>query len=144
MNKRASRRKIRRVLLQLLYNEELAKSGTEAMPGFFYELDLEDDQKEFIKEIFWEIQKKQAYLDELIQSYATKSGWDKNRLSVIDRNILRLAFLELDRGEVDAAVAINEAVELAKTFSTEQSPKFINGILGAYVRNRQKGTVIGK
>ena len=70
-----------------------------------------------------------AELDRLIASYA--EDWTIERMPVIDRNLLRLGTFELlYLDDVPAAVTINEAVELAKTFSTEDSGRFVNGILG--------------
>ena len=77
----------------------------------------------------WE---KKETLDQEISERS--KGWSVERLSVVDRNILRLALYELRfTPETPPAVVINEAVELAKRFSTDESPKFINGILGAAV-----------
>ncbi|MEO5974355.1 MAG: transcription antitermination factor NusB [Ilumatobacteraceae bacterium] len=69
-------------------------------------------------------------IDELIAEYAT--GWTLVRMASIDRNILRIGVFELlGRPDVPTAVAINEAVNLAKTFSTDESGKFVNGVLAA-------------
>jgi N utilization substance protein B len=68
-------------------------------------------------------------IDELIASYA--EGWTLDRMPVVDRNLARIAVYELLYGEdIDDAVAISEAVELAKQMSTEDSPRFLNGVLG--------------
>jgi N utilization substance protein B len=68
-------------------------------------------------------------IDELLSSYA--EGWTLARMPVIDRNLARIAVYELIyNDEIDKAVAITEAVELAKTLSTDDSPRFLNGILG--------------
>ena len=68
-------------------------------------------------------------IDELIASYA--EGWTIDRMPVIDRNLARIAVFELLYvGEIDDPVAISEAVELAKQMSTDDSPRFLNGILG--------------
>ena len=68
-------------------------------------------------------------IDELIGSYA--EGWTLERMPVVDRNLARIAVYELlFRDDVDDAVAITEAVELAKSLSTEDSPRFLNGLLG--------------
>jgi N utilization substance protein B len=65
----------------------------------------------------------------LIASYA--EGWTLDRMPVVDRNLARIAVFELIyRDEIDDAVAITEAVELAKVLSTEDSPRFLNGVLG--------------
>jgi N utilization substance protein B len=71
---------------------------------------------------------KQAALDETIKKYA--ANWDLRRIAVVDRNILRLAIYEMMfRDDIPPIVSINEAVDIAKKFSTEDSGKFVNGIL---------------
>jgi len=72
----------------------------------------------------------QAELDELIAAHAR--NWSLARMPAIDRNLLRLALYELkDRPDVPVAVVIDEAVELAKRFSTDDSGRFVNGMLSA-------------
>jgi transcription antitermination protein NusB len=69
-----------------------------------------------------------AELDEKIKLYAR--NWDIHRMAVVDRNVLRLAIYEmLHREDIPPVVSINEAVDIAKKFSTEESGKFVNGIL---------------
>jgi N utilization substance protein B len=72
-------------------------------------------------------------IDELIITYA--QGWDMDRMPPIDRNILRLAIFEiLWEADVDLKVACDEAVELAKSLSTDESASYINGVLGRIVK----------
>ena len=74
--------------------------------------------------------------DVVIRRFAT--GWSLERMANADRNLLRLAIYEIaHREDIPQSVSINEAVELAKTYSTVESAKFINGILGNYVRERE-------
>ena len=74
--------------------------------------------------------------DAIIEKYAT--GWSLQRMANADRNLLRLALYEiLERDDIPDSVAVNEAVELAKTYSTAESARFINGILGSYLRDRE-------
>ena len=82
---------------------------------------------------------RQSQLDEMITEYS--HTWTIHRMPAIDRNVLRLAIYELlDRPEVPVAVIINEAVELAKRFSTEESGRFVNGVLSAIAKQvRSKG-----
>jgi N utilization substance protein B len=75
-------------------------------------------------------------IDRIIAELAI--DWPLDRIGKVDRSILRLAIQELKLGETPASVVINEAVELAKKYSGEETAKFINGILGAFVRG--KGT----
>lgn len=91
---------------------------------------LEDDA--FIYKLAEEVMKKQKVVDEII--VASAPDWPIDKISVVDRNILRIGLTELlfgDRKEVPPKVAINEAIELAKTFGGENSGKFVNGVLGA-------------
>jgi len=82
---------------------------------------------------------RQIEIDEMIVEYS--HTWTIQRMPAIDRNVLRLAIYELlDRQEVPVAVIINEAVELAKRFSTEESGRYVNGLLSAIAKKvRTKG-----
>ncbi len=95
-----------------------------------FALGLEDDN--FVFSLAENVIKKQGVIDEIIEKAAP--DWPINKISIVDRNILRIGLTELlfgDRKEVPPKVAINEAIELAKTFGGENSGKFINGVLGA-------------
>src|SRR3989344_2939525 len=91
---------------------------------------LEDDQ--FVFSLIEEVIKKRVTVDEIIEKAAP--DWPIDKISIVDRNILRIGLTELlfgDRAQVPPKVAINEAIELAKTFGGENSGKFVNGVLGA-------------
>ena len=76
-----------------------------------------------------------ARLDEVISSYA--QGWTLDRMPAVDRNVLRLATFEvLYVDDVPDAVAVSEALNLVRDLSTEESPTFVNGVLGNIVRDR--------
>lgn len=76
-------------------------------------------------------------IDETIAEYAPE--WPIEKITIIDRNILRLAIYELKFNDsIPAKVAINEAIELAKTFGGEKSGKFVNGVLGSIYREAQR------
>ena len=88
---------------------------------------LEDDV--FVTSLIKEVLKKQKVIDEIIEKAAPE--WPIDKVSIVDRNILRIGLTELlfgDRKQVPPKVAINEAIELAKTFGGENSGKFINGV----------------
>lgn len=77
-------------------------------------------------------------LDEIIRQHAPE--WPVEQLAVIDRNILRIALYELQyTGDVPIKVAINEAIELAKTFGSDTAPRFVNGVLGAFLLQHPAG-----
>jgi len=104
--------------------EALNRNLKEFAPG------LEDDI--FVFSLVEEVLKKSKVVDEIIIKAAP--DWPLDKISVVDRNILRIGLTELlfgDRNQVPPKVAINEAIELAKTFGGENSGKFVNGVLGA-------------
>ncbi len=74
-------------------------------------------------------------LDKHIQTHAP--DWPLSQVALIDRNLLRMALYEFTLGNVPIKVAINEAVELAKTFGSDSTPRFVNGVLGALVPERE-------
>ncbi len=81
------------------------------------------------------VQANRPRIDEILGDYA--EGWSVSRMPDVDRAVLRLGVYELLwRDDVPDAVAIDEAVELAKTLSTDESPRFVNGVLGRVVRDR--------
>jgi N utilization substance protein B len=94
--------------------------------------DLEYVIREFTKELVQGVDENRRKIDELITTYS--QGWDMDRMPVIDRNILRLAIYEiLWSKDVPSAVAIDEAIELAQTLSTDDSSKYINGVLSKII-----------
>ena len=124
----SSRSKARKAALDLLYESDIRKgSATELLSKRVTEMEYE--AREFTKELIDGIELNKRKIDELIATYA--HGWDMDRMPVLDRNILRLAIFELLWSQsVPEAVAISEALELAANFSTEDSRKYINGVLG--------------
>ncbi len=105
-------------------DEVLARNTQEFAPGM--------SDFSFMKRLLDMIIAKRTELDDIIVKAAPE--WPIEKISVVDRNVLRLGLAELlfaDRGEVPAKVAINEAIELAKTFGGENSGRFVNGVLGA-------------
>jgi len=115
------RRKARQLLLKTLFQQDFRTVDADALiaDGGF------DDP--FLCDTLHGIQVHRAELDALIGNYA--QGWVLERLVSVDRNILRLALYELRHTDTPAQVVINEAVELAKRFGTQQSASFINGVL---------------
>jgi N utilization substance protein B len=93
------------------------------------DLTVPDEIREYGRELLSGIIEKKSRIDELIRSYS--QGWDLDRLPAVDRNILRLAIYELLWAtEVPEAVAIDEALNFARELSTEDSAKYVHGVLG--------------
>ena len=88
----------------------------------------------FVKSIISGVITNQAEIDKYITKYATE--WPLDQITIVDRNILRIGVFELlfDK-DIPAKVAINEAIEIAKTFGGESSGKFVNGVLGAIYKD---------
>jgi len=104
--------------------EMISRNSEEYAPG------LED--MTFVKDLVFGVVKNKERLDNIIEKAAP--DWPINQIANVDRNILRMGLFELlfgDKKEVPARVAINEAIELAKTFGGENSGRFVNGVLGA-------------
>ncbi len=90
------------------------------------------DDTPFMEKILEDVVRKETIIDEIIQKAAPQ--WPLEKINAVDRNILRMGLAELlfgDRAEVPPKVAINEAIELAKSFGGESSGRFVNGVLGA-------------
>jgi N utilization substance protein B len=125
------RRKARVIALKVLYEIDCTGHEPATVLGRgLEEPQLPEDSREFVRELVEGVLAKRDEIDLIIKNYAT--AWPIKQMPVIDRNILRLAIFEiiLDN-KVPIRAAINEAVELAKTFGGENSPKFINGVLGS-------------
>lgn len=126
-----ARRKARKRALDVLYEADLRNlPPAEVLTGYLRR--LEQPRPEHLDYAIGLIEGVAAHLDridELIASYA--EGWTLDRMPVVDRNLARIAVYELlYLDEIDDAVAITEAVELARQMSTDDSPRFLNGILG--------------
>ena len=128
-----NRSKLRENIFKLLYTAEFQEK--EEMPQqmslyFTYSDDNDEDEEVTVSE------KDQTYMEE---KYRTSEGWKTTRMGKVDLAILRLAVYEMKFDEdVPVGVAINEAVELAKRFGRDQSPSFINGILGKLAREEDE------
>lgn len=125
------RRKARIVTLRVLYEVDAVGHDLEkTINRNLKEADLSPENADFARELVRGVIQNRQQIDEKISQFAPV--WPVGQLSVIDRNILRLAIFEiLLDNKVPVKVAINEAVELAKTFSSDNSSRFVNGVLGS-------------
>jgi N utilization substance protein B len=126
-----ARRKARKRALDVLYQADL-RSEPRAATLSAYVANLEEPKPQYLPytvELVEGVEAHTERIDELLATYA--EGWTLERMPVIDRNLARIAVYELlYNDEIDKPVAISEAVELAETLSTGESPRFLNGILG--------------
>ena len=126
MTQPISRRAARRSALTLLYQWDV----TERALGELYEGEID----EYTQTVTQAIVRDAAELDRRITDAAAESGWTADRLGAVERNILRIAVHELDAGEIPARVVIDEAVTLAKQYSTREAGRLVNGILDRIYR----------
>jgi len=127
----------RRVALQALY--EIDSSGHGVGDVLNFHIPQHDQRKiqNYITLLVTGIHKHSEALDKILQKYAPE--WPISQVAVVDRNILRIALYELAiEGNIPIGVAIDEAIELSKLFGAENTPRFINGVLGAVADNLDK------
>jgi len=127
------RRRARAAVLQTLYELDFtdheAKTAIEAR---FEERNLPEAAKDFARMLVSGVQTYRVYLDSVVGELAPE--WPIEQIAAVDRNVLRIAIYELlFEPDIPPKVAINEAVELAKMFGGESSPRFVNGVLGSLV-----------
>ncbi len=133
----ATRHQAREAVIGLLYaydlgNPEIKKFAEEILE----EKKIRNKQREFALNLFKGTVENLESIDEEIKKHL--ESWDMERLGHIERAILRLGTYELLNSDLDPAIVINEAVELAKKLGTDQSPKFINGVLDAIAKEKRE------
>lgn len=132
------RSELREHIFRILFRIEFQpkEEMEEQLALYLEELEsAKDTEKEYIRRKYTAIAEKVETIDEMINTSAT--GWKTSRMGKVDLTILRLAVYEIEWDEeVPQGVAINEAVELAKRYGGEESPSFINGVLGNIVNPR--------
>ncbi len=138
----AARHRSRKRALQVLFEWDIRKEAVDRAISHFYDsLYSEEQEKQpkpdkFMEELARGTAARAGEIDRQIE--AKSAHWRLERMAVVDRNILRLAVYELSRQEVPAVVIIDEALELARQFSNDESISFINGVLDA-VYKQAKG-----
>ncbi len=127
----SARSKARKRALDFLYEADIKK--VQAVDLFGTRGATELSQEPYVLTLITGVAQHINKIDELIITYA--QGWDMDRMPPIDRNILRIAIFEiLWASDIDLQVACDEAVELAKSISTDESSSYINGVLGRIIK----------
>ncbi|MBY8879896.1 transcription antitermination factor NusB [Actinacidiphila acidipaludis] len=129
----AARNKARKRAFQILFEAEQRGAAPTTVMADWIRLARTDDRQppvtEYTRRLVEGYAEHAARIDELLAGYAV--GWTLDRMPVVDRNVLRLGTYELLwEDEVPDPVVLDEAVQLAKEFSTDESPSFVNGLLG--------------
>jgi N utilization substance protein B len=132
-----SRTKARSAALQVLFEIDLTSHPIEVvLEERCTDNDLDDEQFLFVKNIVTGVYEHASLLDSQIAEHAPE--WPLDQVAIIDRNILRMALWEVAiYKKTPLKVGINEAIELAKVYGTESSPRFINGVLGSLAEKLQ-------
>ncbi|OGG77677.1 transcription antitermination factor NusB [Candidatus Kaiserbacteria bacterium RIFCSPLOWO2_01_FULL_54_24] len=143
----ANRHLARSVVLQVLFERDASggkmsmQDAEKRLNDYALEFGARESDMPFMKQLLQTATAKQREIDDVIVRAAPE--WPLEKIAAIDRNVLRLGLTELlysDRTQVPAKVAINEAIELAKTFGSNSSGRFVNGVLGAvYVELGEPG-----
>jgi N utilization substance protein B len=126
----SARRKARKRALDFLYEADIRSARAIELVGTREESEL--SERDYVMELLVGVETNKVKIDELITTYA--QGWDMDRMPAIDRNILRIALFEiLFKDDLDDQIAASEAVEIATELSTDDSAKYINGVLGRII-----------
>jgi N utilization substance protein B len=131
------RRKSREFALQMLFQWEMGQQEPARIEANFWKnARAEKKTRAFANQLFEGTVAEVAALDELLARHT--EHWRTERMAAVDRNILRLATYELRSTDTPAKVVLDEAVELAKKFSSEESAPFINGVLDAIAKSLER------
>ena len=133
-----NRRKARECALQVLFQVDfLQQEPHTILPLFWQSHPAKEDVRAFTERVVEGVWRNRAEIDALIESHST--NWRLDRMPAVDRNILRLATYELlFEREIASSVTLNEAIEIAKRFGTEESGAFVNGVLDPIARDLDK------
>src|ERR1043165_9668140 len=134
-----SRRKSRELLLQMLFQSDLGKQPADQVRRTFWaeQKDASAEVRDYVEDLFNVATERAAEIDRTIEEH-TKS-WRMDRMAAVDRNVLRAAVAEfLGKPDVPKPVVINEAIEIARRYSSPESITFINGVLDSVARGLEQ------
>ena len=132
------RSRAREIVLQLLFQDDVNPPDTAAPTADFLSSRLQSEEMiDFAKSLLAGVRRNRDELDALLSE--TAENWTLDRMAATDRNVMRLGAFEILYTDTPSAVAINEAVELAKRFGSRQSAQFVNGILDKLLQKNRDG-----
>ena len=141
MQKHRQRHLGRELALRWLFEIEATRQPPDAVmaavPEDVEELEtLEEEGREFARQLVRGVLEARKQIDDIIVKFAR--AWALDRMAAIERNVLRIALYEiLHLPDIPASVSVDEAVEITKHYASDESGKFVNGILGAYLRSEE-------
>ncbi|WP_416197916.1 MAG: transcription antitermination factor NusB [Sporanaerobacter sp.] len=130
MSRKVAREETMKILFQMEINKDYSD---DSMNTYISEHEFADDEIQYINHAVGTITNNLGKIDAIIEKHI--KGWKIYRLAKVDLSVLRIAIYELKfREDIPMEVCINEAIETCKKYSTEESAKFVNGVLGSFVR----------
>ena len=126
----AARTKARKRALDVLFGADLGSGSAQAAIDS-YEERSDGPTNPYTRTLVEGVMAHQNRIDDLLSTYS--AGWTIERMPAVDRNLMRIATWEILWGDIPPAVAVSEAVDLSRDLSTDESPSFINGVLGQIV-----------
>ncbi|WP_427339201.1 transcription antitermination factor NusB [Caloranaerobacter sp. DY30410] len=130
MSRKIAREAAVKLLYQMEINEDFSKQTKE---DYLKNNRFKEDEIEYLNRVFEHLIEQLPIIDSKIEKYS--EGWKINRIAKVDLSILRLAIFEIMyMDDIPIEVSINEALEISKKYSTEESSRFINGLLGGFVK----------
>jgi N utilization substance protein B len=135
MNRRGAREAAMRIMYSMEYSANSSGlNGEQSAKDYWTAHKVSDQMRDYAMSIVNGVEKKKAEIDSLITE--ASENWTLDRMAAVDRNILRIAAYELlERQDVPPAVVVDEALEIAKRYSDQESVAFINGILGKLAKD---------
>ena len=134
MGRKIAREETMKLLFQMEMNNDCSDNLVEL---YINENNLDYDEQEYMRHAVRTIMTNLNNIDKSIEKYI--KGWKIHRLAKVDLSVLRIAIYEIVyRKDIPIEVSINEAIEICKKYSTDESSKFINGVLGSFVREKDE------
>ena len=128
----------RRLAMQAVYQAEISgNSIDETVANVFSSQEFIEETRDFAAKLARSAWANRGENDKIVTKLAI--DWPLDRIGKVDHSILRIALQEIKEGVTPVSVVVDEAVEMAKKYSSEEAAKFINGILGAYLRSAPQG-----
>ena len=124
----------RAAAMKLLYEWEMGGDGGEETRVGMLEIQPGENETDYMESLYAGVKANVAAIDETIEKFAV--GWKMDRIMRVDLTILRLAVYEVNYTDLSDAVAVNEALELARAYSTPEAVSFVNGVLGSMIRSK--------
>lgn len=132
MSRRAAREAAMRLLYEYSIKNELSQNSMYDMSDIFQVNKLTEENLSYVENVVNEFLQHKEDIDSYIEKHSI--SWSLDRISKVDLSILRLALFEIFYSEVPNNIVCNEAIEIAKTYSSEKSASYINGVLGGVIK----------